>query len=465
VRRLLLSAILLPLIAAGCAQPPSEVAERRAPMQTADLLPDVLPPMRSFAGPGVPMGPRANADIARDFLDLSFRMESGREIPRLSRFEGPVRVSLGAGAPATMAMLLEALLARLRDEAGIDIAMARPGSAANIIVETPGRAALQRIVPEAACFVVPRVAGWDDFRSRRRSADLDWTTLKTREQVTVLIPSDVSPQEMRDCLHEEVAQALGPLNDLYELSDSVFNDDNIHGALTGYDMLLLRVYYDDALRSGMTRAEVAAVLPEVLARRHPQGRNIAPQTRAATPRAWIDSISEALGPGSGLRRREAAARRAVEIAERSGWNDDRLGFALYALGRLKLAQDPAAALADFERAYRIYRARHGANSVHAAHLAIQLAAYRLSIGETEAAAVLADEAMPAARAAQNAALLSTLMMIKAEAYRMQGRTAQAERIRADSLGWAQFGFGGRESVQERLAEITALAPARVRASR
>jgi len=34
-----------------------------------------------------------------------------------------------------------------------------------------------------------------------------------------------SPQEVRDCLHEELAQALGPLNDLYRLPDSVFNDD------------------------------------------------------------------------------------------------------------------------------------------------------------------------------------------------------------------------------------------------
>lgn len=464
MRRLLLP-ILLPLLAAGCAQLPSEVAERRAPMQETGLLPDILPPMKSFAGDSMPMRPRANSDIARDFLELSFRMESGREIPRLSRFEGPVRVSLGTTAPATMASLLHQLVARLRDEAGIDIAMADPGTPANIVIETPRRADLQDIVPQAACFVVPRVAGWDDFRSRRRSADLDWTTLETREQVTVLIPADVSPQEMRDCLHEEVAQALGPLNDLYELSDSVFNDDNIHGALTSYDMLLLRVYYDDALHSAMTRAEAAAVLPKVLARLNPKGRHVAPQAREATPRVWIDAIGEALGPTSGMRRREAAARRAVEIAERSGWNDDRLGFALYALGRLKLAQDPGAALADFERAYRIYRARHGANSVHAAHLAIQLSAYRLSIGDVEAVVALADEAIPAARKAENAALLSTLLMIKSEAYRMQGHTALADRVRTESLGWAQFGFGGRESVYERLAEIAALAPAGPRASR
>jgi hypothetical protein len=33
---------------------------------------------------------RSNAAIAADFLDLSFAMESGRPITRMTRFEGPV---------------------------------------------------------------------------------------------------------------------------------------------------------------------------------------------------------------------------------------------------------------------------------------------------------------------------------------------------------------------------------------
>ena len=35
---------------------------------------------------------RNNADIARDFLELSFKMESGRPLPVLTRFEGPITV-------------------------------------------------------------------------------------------------------------------------------------------------------------------------------------------------------------------------------------------------------------------------------------------------------------------------------------------------------------------------------------
>jgi hypothetical protein len=158
---------------------------------------------------------------------------------------------------------------------------------------------MQRVVPQAACFVVPRVSSWAEFRRARGSRDLDWTTLTGRDRVAVFIPSDVSPQEVRDCLHEEVAQALGPLNDLYRLPDSVFNDDNFHAVLTGFDMLILRTYYDAELANGMTRAEVSARLPGILARLNPGGAR-GRAARCAPPR----------GPGSRRSRpRSAPARR------------------------------------------------------------------------------------------------------------------------------------------------------------
>ena len=57
--------------------------------------------------------------------------------------------------------------------------------------------------------------------------------MRERQRVAVFLPADAAPQELRDCLHEEIAQALGPLNDLYRLPDSIFNDDNVHTVLTG----------------------------------------------------------------------------------------------------------------------------------------------------------------------------------------------------------------------------------------
>jgi len=137
------------------------------------------------------------------------------------------------------------------------------------------RAQIRRHVPTAACFVVPNISRLSDYRQARRLSRTDWTQIRTRERIAIFVPGDSSPQEARDCLHEELAQALGPLNDLYRIADSVFNDDNIHAVLTGFDMLILRAYYAPELSSGMTRADVAARLPAILGRLNPQGDRIA----------------------------------------------------------------------------------------------------------------------------------------------------------------------------------------------
>ncbi|PQO22083.1 ATP-dependent transcriptional regulator, partial [Rhodobacteraceae bacterium WD3A24] len=282
-----LAGLALAMLAA-CA-PVSEPASRRAP------APEGAIPAQRFGPPDPPPPARANARIAQDILALSFRMESGREIARISRFEGPVRVALAGAVPGDAERQLDRLLARLRDEAGLDIARAPRGDAAEITVEYVPSERLRRTVPAASCFIVPRVAGWDAFLRNRRGARTDWVTLEERRRVAVFVPADAAPQERRDCLHEELGQALGPLNDIYRLSESVFNDDNIHGALTGFDMLVLRAYNSDALASGMTRAELAARLPALLAQLNPRGER-APETRprGGAPRAWIEAIETAL---------------------------------------------------------------------------------------------------------------------------------------------------------------------------
>jgi hypothetical protein len=276
--------------------------------------------------------------------------------------------------------------------------------------------------------------------------------------VTVFIPNDVAPQEVRDCLHEEVAQALGPLNDLYRLPDSVFNDDNFNAVLTGFDMLILRAYYSDAIRSGMTRAEVAAVLPGVLNRLNPRGGGASGVASVGrTPRAWVDAIETALGPGTRDGLRVTAAQRAVTIARQANLSDARLAFSYFALGRLSLATDSEGSLNAFQAAANIYD-RIAPGGVHAAHVDMQLAAFALSSGSADDALRLTGQAMPGATGAQNAALLSTLLMIRAEALEALGRSSEARQVRLDSLAWGRYGFGTSAAVGARLTEVAALSP-------
>ena len=112
------------------------------------------------------------------------------------------------------------------------------------------------------------------------------------------MPNDASPQEVRDCLHEELAQAIGPLNDLYRLPDSVFNDDNLHTVLTSFDMMMLKAYYSPELRSGMTRGQVSQALPLILNRINPAGNSRAAKIATRTPKAWTQAVQTALGPAA-----------------------------------------------------------------------------------------------------------------------------------------------------------------------
>jgi hypothetical protein len=273
--------------------------------------------------------------------------------------------------------------------------------------------------------------------------------------MAIFLPHDTSPQEVRDCLHEEMAQALGPLNDLYRLPDSVFNDDNFQSVLTDFDMLMLRLHYAPALSNGMTRAEVAARLPGLVAALNPGGAYPGSWTRPDTPRAWTDAVKTALGPRSPEAARLPAVRRMLTIAQGQGWTDNRLGFAHFALGRLQAPGDPAAAIRSYTAAARVYASLPD-DGVHLSHALMQLAALALSDGRAADTILLADQALPLARRGQNAALQASLQLIKAEALALLGRDTEAAALRLDSLDAARYGFGSEQAVRARAAEIASL---------
>jgi tetratricopeptide (TPR) repeat protein len=406
------------------------------------------PPDEVGVGFGAPGGlPLAGAvgsgsALTRDFMALTFAMESGRELTTFSRFEGPVTVALVGDVPPGAARDLGALIGRLRTEAGIDIAPA--AGAGTIMVEFTSRSELRRLAPTAACFVVPNVGSLAEYRRLRGSDAVDWAEVTRRERAAVFIPADTSPQEVRDCLHEELAQALGPLNDLYRLSDSVFNDDNFHSVLTGFDMEILRLTYSPRLASGMTREEVAARL----------GGGVS--VSAGNAPDWTRAIETALGRSGSLAARKSAAERALAFAEAAGWQDSRLAFSHFAVGRLMAGSEPERAYAAFARAAQIY-ARLPGGEVQLAHVDMQLAVLALAGGQAEEAAKLADRAIPVVQAHENAALLATLMLIKAEALEVMGRLAEAQALRMDSVPWARYGFGSDSLVRTRMRDIATVA--------
>ncbi len=445
MRRLFLAGVL---ILAACS------AEETTRLDTPDLS---LPPMKTFQRTA-PLPPvYSNATLARDYLDLTFSLENGESLPAFTRFEGPITVRVLGPAPSTLVPDLDRLIGRLRSEAGLDISRVSSGSAATITVEPMPRRQIQRIAPAAACFVRPNVSSWKEYRARRNDPTTFWNRLTERKSMAIFLPNDVSPQEMRDCLHEEIAQGLGPVNDIYRLSTSIFNDDNFHAVLTGYDMLMLRLTYDPTLRSGMSRQQVAARLPGILARINPRGGagGIAPP--AMQMGAWQRVIAQATDPRKSSAQKQAAAQRAVELALSAGPRDPRLAFSYYILGRQSLTSSPGEALQAFLMAGTIYQSRPD-SALQEAHVALQVAAFQLSAGRAEIAEQLVNQNLETVRRAEHASLLSLLLLVKAEALELQNKPSEAAAVQREALAWGRYGFGGGDEVRARADEILAISP-------
>jgi Protein of unknown function (DUF2927) len=445
-------------LATACAPAPdAQVTKARAaaPAGTETAVPELAFVANPSFGYAPPAGSRGNAAITQDFMDLTFAMESGRQLPTFSRFEGTITVAMTGDVPGSATGDLAALMARFRAEAGIDLRAATPGEAASITIDFSPRAQLRKLAPTAACFVVPNASDVGDYKAKRGTIAVDWANVAQRRQVAIFVPSDASAQEVRDCLHEEMAQAMGPLNDLYRLPDSVFNDDNFHSVLTPFDMLILRAYYAPELRSGMSKQQVASVIGGLISRLNPAGAGNGGGDTSTTPKSWSTAIETALGGGAGQGTRRAAADRALMIARAQGWTDGRLAFSHFAIARLYVGSDRARAVQEFTTAAEIYRRLPG-GSVHVAHIEMQLAAIAVASGQPEKAIAFADRAAPVVKQAQNYALLATVQLIKAEALDNLGRSAEAEALRVDSQQWARYGFGSDAQMRARKREIAAL---------
>ncbi len=115
------------LLVAACAPLPGDGPVSRRSGVLSDTL--TLPAMKTPAGRAAPAPGRSNGSIAADFLDLSFALENGRQLPVLTRFETPVTIRLTGMTPGAVTERdLDSLLARLRAEAGIDIRRTSPGA-------------------------------------------------------------------------------------------------------------------------------------------------------------------------------------------------------------------------------------------------------------------------------------------------------------------------------------------------
>ncbi|MGB0958627.1 MAG: DUF2927 domain-containing protein [Halocynthiibacter sp.] len=407
--------------------------------QTPDVAPARSGPVRHFSAGPPPTVTRSTQSLTQDFIDLSFRLESGKRLSHFSRYETPIRVYAPSTASPILLKDLSSLLQRLRSEAKIDIRRVADKARANLFIEPLGARIVKRYFGNAACLVAPNETSWASYKAKGGAGPQVWQALRERRSMAIFLPKSAAPQEIRDCLHEEIAQAIGPVNDLYRLSDSVFNDDNVNVVLTATDMLFLRAYYAPELKTGMSQDAVARRLSQIFGRINPKKKTASATSSHLFSAHWKSTIERALRPGLAINPRINAARQAVNIAQNAGYNDARLGFSYYAYARLMSQRSPREAHAILVTAQSRLKGRPEFK-LHLALIELELAKFALAQGGFQRVDRLTRQIGPVFQTHQNAAALSVALYLRAEALNAMGQTEQARKLRLEASSWGRYGL-------------------------
>jgi hypothetical protein len=174
-----------------------------------------------------------------------------------------------------------------REEANVTVILVRHADFAATVRSRYGAAKAKQIARALQPECLSGIGVDKDFHIRRAE---------------VLLPVDDGDFTLYDCAYEELLQVLGVVNDDKSVPWTMFNDDVQMGFFDVYDQHLVNILYDPRVRSGMTKAEVDQVIPEVL----------------PTVREWVASVNSGKGlKSSGDREKRYDAACNCDVSDRS----------------------------------------------------------------------------------------------------------------------------------------------------
>ena len=434
-------ALLLLALVAACAP------QRQAPFQSA------AQPAAPALASAVPAGHTAydNRSLARIFTRLTHGLEWGPSRPNLVRYEAPVRVSLSGPGSAAYTGFLDRYLGLLRGRARVDIA--RRSAAANLHIRFVDGPRFRRLLPAISCLVAPGDLTWETFRSdpdRYGGRALQRATGVTA--MTIFIPQTAAPYLIRSCLIEEVAQALGPANDLYALGPSIFNDDAAHIWPTALDLLMLRVLYAPEMRTGLSKSATERRAAQVLDRINPAGRGAPPLRLASGVKGWRETHNRIFSKASAQNRAPETARKALSLAERAAPGSALHCHSLRTLGRVLADRAPGEALEVLEQARSLCARVHGAGDIRLSLIALEQAIARIRQGSYRAAiAALAPHETRLAALGQEERL-AALYSLQAQAYQGAKERGRSAASAALARRWVAYAYGSDSGHAQRIGE-------------
>ena len=207
----------------------------------------------------------SDAEIKDGFFKTAFHAELqfDKRADRIRKFDEPVRIFVVSHGAQDRRAEIAAIIADIRARvAHLDLALTDDRKAANFVVTLVphrelastirahfGAAQAKRIQSALAPQCLSGIGKDASFRIQRAEA---------------ILPVDAGDFTFYDCAYEELLQGLGIINDDNSVPWTMFNDDVQMGFFDTYDQHLVNILYDPRVQPGMTKAEVEAVLPDVL---------------------------------------------------------------------------------------------------------------------------------------------------------------------------------------------------------
>jgi DUF2927 family protein len=225
-----------------------------------------------------------NDEIRDGFFKIAFRAELqiGAPANRVRKFEEPVRIFVDSEAlPDRTAQLAEVVadirsriqhldiaITSNRGEANFVVALVRDRDVDSTIRARYGNDRAKQIAQSLNPQCLSGIGKDKQFRVRRAEA---------------ILPVDAGDFTFYNCAYEEMLQGLGAINDDQSVPWTMFNDSVQMGFFDVYDQYLLNILYDPRIRPGMTRDEVSALMPALLASARAWVGGVKPPDRASLP--------------------------------------------------------------------------------------------------------------------------------------------------------------------------------------
>ena len=433
-----LAAALTLFLAACAATEPASIYHEPARTQ-----PQSLTQRPFYPGYGEAIGAQplrwSAASVARDFDRLMFQTEWGEALSALIKWEGKVTVALATPELADYRPFLDDLLNRLRVGAPNLAISSVSGEKGDITLRNAPRFQMNQFERTALCFFIPFDVTWEEYKELDAKDEAGWDDVATYNAVTIFIPSSAAPHEVRACILEEVTQALGPINDLSDLEDSIFNDDNAHSWPTSFDLLILRTLYQPDLPKGAS-PQVANVRAAAQLRSASLSSDQRPTDRIGAKYDYAINVAE---NETGIPLRRQAAKAAISLALTQGAAPHRLGEAYRAASLVAFdAKDFVLAIEYLLKAENAHARVLDPTSVHLARVRSELAISLISLEHFETGLALLEMAEPVFAANGSDWQLAHALRWRAIALSQLGRWPEASGTALEALDWARYVYGG-----------------------